>query len=140
MTRLTARLSLAAAALLICGPLPAQQPGTPAASVIAIPPITTPDTGVKGNEMLGLGWQATQLIAADLRQTSELMPLPPTQKDYYSYPEVTAPNFSKWRGAGAKALVTGFVQSRPDGRLTFDSTPGRGSAFHLRLALTHPGA
>ena len=40
------------------------------------------------------------------------MPLPPNQKDYYSYPEVTAPNFSKWRAAGAKALVTGFVQSR----------------------------
>ena len=47
------------------------------------------------------------------------MPLPPKQKDYYSYPEVTAPNFPKWRGAGAKALVTGFVQSRSDGRLTF---------------------
>ena len=65
-----------------------------------------------------LGWQATQQIAADLRQTSELMPLRPNQKDYYSYPEVTAPTFSKWRSAGAKALVTGFVQSRSDGRLT----------------------
>ena len=69
--------------------------------------------------MLGLGWQATQMIAADLRQTAELMPLPPNRKDYYSYPEVTAPTFSKWRSAGAKALVTGFVQSRSDGRLTF---------------------
>ena len=69
--------------------------------------------------MLGLGWQATQMIAADLRQTAELMPLPPKQKDYYSYPEVTAPTFSKWRSAGAKALVTGFVQSRSDGRVTF---------------------
>ena len=47
------------------------------------------------------------------------MPLPPNQKDYYSYPEVTAPTFSKWRSAGAKALVTGFVQSRSDGRVTF---------------------
>ena len=47
-----------------------------------------------------VGWQATQLIAADLRQTAELMPLPPNQKDYYSYPEVTAPTFSKWRSAG----------------------------------------
>src|SRR5215210_2390194 len=97
----------------------AQQPGTPAATVIAIPPLTSPDTGTRGNEMLGLGWQATQMIAADLRQTSELMPLPPNQKDYYSYPEVTAPTFSKWRSAGAKALVTGFVQSRSDGRVTF---------------------
>ena len=47
------------------------------------------------------------------------MPLTPNQKDYYSYPEVTAPTFSKWRSKGAKALVTGFVQSRADGRLTF---------------------
>jgi TolB protein len=97
----------------------AQVPGTAVASVIAIPPITTPDAGAKGNQMLALGWQATQLIAADLRQTSELVPLPPAQKDYYSYPEVTAPSFAKWRSSGAKALVTGFVQSRSDGRLTF---------------------
>jgi TolB protein len=59
------------------------------------------------------------MIASDLRSTSELMPLPPSQKDFYSYPEVTAPTFSKWRSAGAKALVTGFVQTRADGRLTF---------------------
>jgi TolB protein len=103
----------------VAGAAQAQQPGMPAATVIAVPPLTSPDTGTKGNEMLGLGWQATQMIAADLRQTSELMPLPPNQKDYYSYPEVTAPTFSKWRSAGAKALVTGFVQSRADGRVTF---------------------
>jgi TolB protein len=104
-------VSLAAAA-------EAQQPGTPAADVIAIPPLTTPDTGARGNEMLAIAWQATQLIETDLRQTSELMPLTPDRKDYYSYPEVTAPTFSKWRDKGAKALVTGFVQSRPDGRFT----------------------
>ncbi|HUP66806.1 MAG TPA: Tol-Pal system beta propeller repeat protein TolB [Sphingomicrobium sp.] len=97
----------------------AQELGAPVTTVIAVPPMTSPDTGTKGNEMLGLGWQATQMIVADLRQTSELMPLPPSQKDYYSYPEVTAPSFSKWRAAGARTLVTGFVQSRPDGRVTF---------------------
>lgn len=96
----------------------AQQPGTAAAAVIAIPPMTTPDTGARGNEMLAIAWQATQLIETDLRQTAELMPLSPDRKDYYSYPEVTAPTFSKWRGKGAKALITGFVQSRPDGRYT----------------------
>jgi TolB protein len=103
----------------LAGAAHAQAPGKPAATVIAVPPLTSPDSGTKGNEMLGLGWQATQMIAADLRQTSELMPLLSNQKDYYSYPEVTAPNFSKWRSAGAKALVTGFVQSRSDGRVTF---------------------
>jgi TolB protein len=96
----------------------AQQPGAPAATVIAVPPLTSPDSGNRGNEMLAVGWDATQLIVSDLRQTAELMPLQPNRDDYYSYPEVTAPTFSKWRSAGAKALVTGFVQSRSDGRLT----------------------
>ena len=94
----------AAAALCVGGSATASQPGTPAATVIAIPPMTTPDSGTKGNEMLGVAWQATQLIEADLRQTSELMALEPNRKDYYSYPEVTAPSFSKWRDRGAKAL------------------------------------
>jgi len=95
-----------------------QQPGTPVATVIAVPPLTSPDSGSKGNQMLATGWDATQLIVSDLRQTPELMPLSPNRDDYYSYPEVTAPTFSKWRSAGAKALLTGFVQGRSDGRLT----------------------
>ena len=89
------------------------------ASVVAVPPMTTPDNGTKGNETLAVAWQATQLIEADLQQTSEMMPLTSNRDDYYSYPEVTAPNFSKWRDKGAKALITGFVQSRSDGRYTF---------------------
>jgi TolB protein len=104
-------------ALTVFRSMPALAQGSVA--VVAVPPLTTPDTGSKGNESLALAWQATQLIATDLRSASELMPLPPDRKDYYSYPEVTAPSFSKWRSAGAKVLVTGFVQSRPDGRLTF---------------------
>jgi len=90
----------------------------PAATVIAVPPLTSPDTGAKGNQMLAVGWDVTQTIEADLRQTPEVMPLKPNRDDYYSYPEVTAPTFSKWRSAGAKTLVTGFVQGRSDGRLT----------------------
>jgi TolB protein len=96
----------------------AVQAGTPAATVIAVPPMTTPDTGSKGNEMLSMAWQATQLIAQDLRETAEVMPLTPDRKDYYSYPEVTAPSFPKWRDKGAKALITGFVRGGSDGRLT----------------------
>ena len=103
---------------LVAAPAAAQQPAAAAATVIALPPLTTPDTGTKGNETLALAWQATQLISSDLQQTSELMPLPSSREDYYSYPEVTAPTFSKWRAKGAKALITGFVQTRPDGRLT----------------------
>jgi TolB protein len=99
----------------LAGAAYAQQP---AATVIAIPPLTSPDSGAKGNQMLAVGWDVTQAIEADLRQTAEVMPLKPNRDDYYSYPEVTAPTFSKWRSAGAKALVTGFVQGRSDGRLT----------------------
>ncbi len=43
------------------------------------------------------------------------MPIAPDQKDFYSYPEVTAPTYSKWRARRAKLLVTGFVQA-PLGR------------------------
>jgi TolB protein len=108
----------------------ALQAGTAAATVIALPPMTSPDSGTKGNQSLGYAWEATQLIEADLRQTAELMPLSPDRKDYYSYPEVTAPTFSKWRDRGAKALITGFVQQRSDGRLTigcyvYDAEKGR---------------
>lgn len=111
-------------------PAQGQQPGPPAAAVIAIPPLTSPNSGSKGNEMLAVGWEATQLIAADLGQTAELSPLPPNRDDYYSSPEVTAPNFPKWRAAGATTLLTGFVQSRADGRLTvgcyvYDVAKGR---------------
>lgn len=111
-----AALTLAAAAL--ASSAGAQQSATPAATVIALPPLTTPDTGTKGNESLALAWQVTKLIEDDLRQTSEVTPLAPDQNDYYAYPEVTAPSFSKWRDRGAKALITGFVQTRPDKRLT----------------------
>ena len=97
-----------------------QQPGAPDATVVAVPPLSTPDDKpTSAGSTLGIAWQATQLIAQDLRTTSEVMPLPPAQKDFYSYPEVTAPSFPKWRSAGAKVLVTGFVQARSDGRITF---------------------
>ncbi|MFL6758382.1 Tol-Pal system beta propeller repeat protein TolB [Sphingomonas sp.] len=109
------RLHLTFLLLGLAGAAHAQQP---AATIIAVPPLTSPDSGDKGNQMLAVGWNVTQLIAADLGQTNELTPLKPNRDDYYSAPEVTAPTFSKWRSAGAKVLVTGFVQSRSDGRLT----------------------
>ena len=81
----------------LAGAAQAQQPGTPAATVIAVPPMTSPTGGSRGNEMLAVGWQVTEQIETDLRQTSELMPLKPKRDDYYSYPEVTAPTFSSAR-------------------------------------------
>ena len=50
----------------------AQQPGQPAAAtVIAVPPLTSPTSGSRGNEMLAVGWQVTEQIETDLRQTAE---------------------------------------------------------------------
>lgn len=101
------------------------------AAVIAIPPLTTPDEKATGaGSPAAVAWQASQLIASDLRTTAELVPVGPDQKDYYSYPEVTAPTFSRWRAKGAKFVLTGFVRSRPDGRLTvgcyvYDTVKGR---------------
>lgn len=98
----------------------AQQPAGAAATVVAVPPFTTPaDKPTSGGGTYGIAWEASKLIAKDLQTTSEVMPLPPSTKDYYSYPEVTAPSFFKWRATQAKMLLTGFVQARSDGRLTF---------------------
>ena len=96
------------------------QQAAPAATVVAVPPLSTPaDRQTSAGGTLSIAWQASELIAQDLRTTAEIMPLPPVQKDYYSFPEVTARGFANWRSKGAKVLVTGFVQARSDGRITF---------------------
>ena len=82
---------------LLSAPVAAQEQ----AAVIAIPPLTTPDEKATGAGSPGaVAWQASQLIASDLRTTAELVPVGPDQKDYYSYPEVTAPTFSQVAGKG----------------------------------------
>jgi TolB protein len=114
------RISLLLGAACLASAAQAQQPGTPAATVVAVPPLATPsDQPTSAGSTPSIAWQASQLIAQDLRTTSEIMPLPPAQRDYYSFPEVTAPSFVKWRANGTKFLVMGFVQARPDKRLTF---------------------
>jgi TolB protein len=92
--------------------------GAPA-SVIIVPPLSTPE-----NVQTPSGWsgviarQVADVIAADLRSTAELVPLGPENARVYPHAEATAPSFREWRKTGAKSLVTGFVQVRPDGRLT----------------------
>jgi TolB protein len=109
------RSLIAAAALLSSEPALAQD----AAPIVAVPPLSTPaDKPTPAGSTAALAWQASKLIASDLQSSDALMTIPPDQKDFYSYPEVTAPTFSKWRGR-AKLLVTGFVQGRADGRVTF---------------------
>lgn len=87
-------------------------------SVVAIPPFTIrTNEKTSAGETASLGMQAAQLIASDLRASGDLVPVGPDVKTVYSYPEVNAPNFRQWRATGAKALVTGFVTARPDGRI-----------------------
>jgi TolB protein len=120
MIRISHRISLVLAAAFMGSAAHAQQPGTPSATLVAVPPLSTPDDRpTPAGSTLAIAWRASQLIAQDLGTTSEVMPLPPVQKDYYSYPEVTAPSFVKWRSNGAKFLVMGFVQARSDKRITF---------------------
>ena len=78
----------------------------------------------------GLGRLIGNVIASDLRSSGLFTPLGPEGIGGYSIPEATAPAFPEWRSTGAQALVTGFVQPRPDGRLTvgcylFDVAAGR---------------
>jgi len=114
------RTSLLLAAACLGSAAGAQQPGTAAATVVAVPPLSTPDNKpTSAGNTFSLAWQASKLIAQDLQTTSEVMPLPPSEKDYYSFPEVTAPSFIKWRTNGSKFLVMGFVQARSDKRITF---------------------
>ena len=122
------------------GALAAPALGQERLSVIAIPPLATPDSKQTGaGSPAAVAWEASKLIAADLRTTAELVPVGPSQKDFYSYPEVTAPNFSRWRSS-AKFLLTGFVRSQPDGRFAvgcyvYDVTTGREAGRPCQ----HPG-
>jgi TolB protein len=89
------------------------------ASVIIVPPLSTPENVMTPAGYSGvIARQVADVIAADLRSTPELVPIGPDNARIYPYAEATAPSFSQWRKTGAKSLVTGFVQSRPDGRLT----------------------
>ena len=96
-------------------PAVAQEP----AQVVAVPQLATPenvrtDVGYTGT----VARQVADVIASDLRTTREVVPLGPEGMRVYPYAEATAPAFREWRKTGAKAVVTGFVRLRPDGRLT----------------------
>jgi TolB protein len=92
--------------------------GTPI-TVVAVPQLATPDNVATPAGDTGLlARYVADVITSDLRSSRELMPIGPENARVYSYPEATAPSFTQWRATGAKALVTGFVQARSDGRIT----------------------
>ena len=77
-----------------------------------------------------LGRDISQVIASDLRSTGLFTPIGPGGLPGYPQEQAAAPVFAEWRAAGASALVTGYVDTRPDGRLTVacylhDVTAGR---------------
>ena len=77
-----------------------------------------------------VGRAIAEVIASDLRSTGAFTPLGPAGIPGYGQAQAAVPAYGQWRGAGANALVSGYVESRPDGRLTLacylhDVTAGR---------------
>jgi TolB protein len=111
--------------LIVGGLLIALLPAAPALaqdkppSVIAVPQFSTPENVATAAGDTGLiARYVADVIAADLRSTHDLVVIGPENARVYAHPEATAPSFSQWRTTGAKSLVTGFVQARPDKRVT----------------------
>jgi TolB protein len=113
-----------AALVLVSGAAAAQQrpapdPGRAEAVVIAVPVLAT---AKKVETDAGNTWsianQIADLISADLRSTNRFIVADVKSVRIPSLPEVTAPGFAQWRSAGAKLLLSGFVNARSDGRLT----------------------
>ena len=77
-----------------------------------------------------LGREIAEVISSDLRSTGAFTPLGPNGIGGYSVAQAGSPDYGQWRGAGASALVAGYVEARPDGRITVacllhDVTAGR---------------
>ena len=88
--------------MLATAPALAQQPGTPAATVVAVPPLTTPDNK---DASLRIAAQASELIAQDLRTTSEVVPLPPRRRvPVPSRPGRPSPSRSTSAGPASRPL------------------------------------
>ena len=99
--------------------------GVQGAATIAVPAMPAADGASEG-----LGRQIAEVIASDLRSSGAFTPLGPNGIGGYSVAQATAPAYADWRSAGATALVAGYVEARPDGRLTVacllhDVTAGR---------------
>jgi TolB protein len=77
-----------------------------------------------------VGRQVSEIIASDLRSTGLFTPIGPGGLPGYSVEEAGNPAYPSWRNAGVAALVSGYIESRPDGRMTVacylhDVTAGR---------------
>ncbi|HEX8622328.1 MAG TPA: Tol-Pal system beta propeller repeat protein TolB [Allosphingosinicella sp.] len=87
--------------------------------VIAVPVMPTPQPAeTPAGNTEALGRQVAEVVAADLRGSGLFRPVGPGGVRSVPFAEVTAPAYAEWSGAGAAALVQGFVRANPDGQLT----------------------
>ena len=86
---------------------------------IAVPFMPTPQVVASAaGSTEALGRQVAEVVASDLRGSGLFKPIGPAGVGAVSFPEVTAPQFDRWSGAGAAALVQGYVRANGDGQLT----------------------
>jgi TolB protein len=87
--------------------------------VIAVPVMPTPQTAeTPAGSTEALGRPVAEVVAADLRGSGLFRPVGPGGIRAIPFAEVTAPAYGEWSGAGAAALVQGFVRANADGQLT----------------------
>jgi biopolymer transport protein ExbD len=65
-----------------------------------------------------LGRELAQIVTNDLKQQRPVQAGPAERAEGRRFPEVTAPSFDYWGGAGAQALVQGYVRANGNGTLT----------------------
>ncbi|HUG45853.1 MAG TPA: Tol-Pal system protein TolB, partial [Sphingomicrobium sp.] len=104
---------------LILSPAVAGAQRAPTATVIAVPTLATQkNVETDAGDTRSIAHQIAALIAADLKTTGDFILADVKNVRTPSFPEVTAPAYPEWRKAGAKLLLSGFVNARADGRLT----------------------
>ncbi|MHA6723543.1 Tol-Pal system beta propeller repeat protein TolB [Sphingomonas sp. RS2018] len=118
------RLLAAAAVTFIATPAAAQVEvdvvgGISEPLTIAIPAMPTPavQTTAAGSTDV-LGRQLAEIVTNDLRNSGLFKPVGPERLRAVPQEQVTAPDFTYWGGAGASALIQGFVRANGDGTLT----------------------
>ena len=97
---------------------PASEAAASERITIVVPPLPTPKaTETAIGNTASLGNQVAGIIASDLKSTGLYALSGPEDLTAPTYLEATAPAFAKWRSSGTRALVSGFVGARSDGRL-----------------------
>ncbi|MEQ1547651.1 MAG: Tol-Pal system beta propeller repeat protein TolB [Chakrabartia sp.] len=87
--------------------------------VVAIPPLTTPDSvATPAGNTADLGKKIAEILANDLSGTDVFTPVGPAGLRGITMAEVTAPAFPEWAGKNAENLIHGFVRANNDNTLT----------------------